>query len=74
MVLDGLAARYFDQCSNFGAVLDMVTDRVCTAMLLLVLSHVYTDYAITFSFLVGLDVGSHWVHMYRYGRLHFPRA
>lgn len=27
---DGFFARWFDQCSNFGAVLDMVTDRyVC---------------------------------------------
>lgn len=24
---DGFFARWFDQCSNFGAVLDMVTDR-----------------------------------------------
>ena len=24
---DGYAARYFDQCSEFGAVLDQITDR-----------------------------------------------
>lgn len=30
---DGFFARWFDQCSNFGAVLDMVTDRYVNACL-----------------------------------------
>lgn len=25
--VDGVVARYFNQCSKFGAVLDMLTDR-----------------------------------------------
>lgn len=32
--LDGYAARYLDQSTRFGAVLDMVTDRCTTACLL----------------------------------------
>ena len=36
---DGHAARLLGQTSQFGAVLDMVTDRLGTNALLLVLSH-----------------------------------
>ena len=36
--LDGRAARYFDQASVYGAVLDMVTDRLSTAGLLTLLA------------------------------------
>ncbi|RYG47216.1 CDP-alcohol phosphatidyltransferase family protein, partial [archaeon] len=34
--LDGVAARHLGQCSRFGALLDMVTDRAATAALLAV--------------------------------------
>ena len=37
--IDGMAARYFGQSSDYGAVLDMVTDRCSTAGFLLLLSH-----------------------------------
>lgn len=47
----------------------MVTDRFCTAGLLVVLSHLFASrhqYAtITFLFLMFLDVVSHWCKMYR---------
>ena len=36
---DGAAARALRQTSAFGAVLDMATDRVCTAGLLALLAH-----------------------------------
>ena len=36
---DGAAARALGQTSAFGAVLDMATDRVCTAGLLALLAH-----------------------------------
>lgn len=61
---DGFFARLCNQCSNFGAVLDMVTDRCSTAGLLLVLSHLYPEYMQLFLFLLVLDFGSHWYHMY----------
>ncbi|KAG0364055.1 CDP-alcohol phosphatidyltransferase-domain-containing protein [Gamsiella multidivaricata] len=62
--VDGQAARYYDQCSKFGAVLDMVTDRCTTACLLCYLASVYKPYALIFQFLIALDVSSHYMHMY----------
>ncbi|KAF9324880.1 CDP-diacylglycerol-inositol 3-phosphatidyltransferase [Podila minutissima] len=62
--VDGQAARYYDQCSKFGAVLDMVTDRCTTACLLCYLASAYPPYAILFQFLIALDVSSHYMHMY----------
>ncbi|KAF9106579.1 hypothetical protein BGX27_009107 [Mortierella sp. AM989] len=62
--VDGQAARYFNQCSKFGAVLDMVTDRCTTACLLCFLASAYPSYALVFQFLIALDVSSHYMHMY----------
>ncbi|KAF9970515.1 CDP-diacylglycerol-inositol 3-phosphatidyltransferase [Modicella reniformis] len=62
--VDGQAARYYDQCSKFGAVLDMVTDRCTTACLLCYLASAYPTYALVFQFLIALDVSSHYMHMY----------
>ena len=50
--------------SNFGAVLDMITDRCSTAGLLFILSHLYPEYLFVFLALLMLDFSSHWVHMY----------
>ncbi|XP_057495335.1 probable CDP-diacylglycerol--inositol 3-phosphatidyltransferase 2 [Actinidia eriantha] len=41
--LDGWFAQKFNQVSTFGAVLDMVTDRISTACLLVILSQVYSN-------------------------------
>ncbi|KAI9311720.1 CDP-alcohol phosphatidyltransferase-domain-containing protein [Dichotomocladium elegans] len=62
--VDGNAARYFDQCSKFGAVLDMVTDRSTTSCLLCFLSLRYPEWTILFQFLISLDFSSHYMHMY----------
>ena len=40
-LFDGIAARHFKQCSQFGAVLDMVTDRCSTCGFLMLLTHIY---------------------------------
>ncbi|XP_059306166.1 probable CDP-diacylglycerol--inositol 3-phosphatidyltransferase 2 [Lycium barbarum] len=61
--LDGWFARKFNQASTFGAVLDMVTDRVSTACLLVILSQVYRPGFIFLS-LLALDISSHWLQMY----------
>ena len=64
--LDGVAARRLGQTSRFGAVLDMVTDRVCTAALLAALAHLYAGpggHHFPFLCLLALDVGAHWVQM-----------
>ncbi|KAI4368297.1 hypothetical protein MLD38_016871 [Melastoma candidum] len=61
--IDGWCARKFNQVSTFGAILDMVTDRISTACLLVILSQVYRP-GLTFLLLLALDIASHWLQMY----------
>ncbi|KAK3412707.1 probable CDP-diacylglycerol--inositol 3-phosphatidyltransferase 2 [Eucalyptus grandis] len=61
--VDGWCARKFNQVSTFGAVLDMITDRVSTACLLVLLSQVYRP-GLSFLLLLALDISSHWLQMY----------
>lgn len=63
--VDGVAARKLGQTSRLGAVLDMVTDRFCTAGLLSVLAALYPAWHWVFTFLMILDIVSHWAQMYR---------
>ncbi|KAF2300092.1 hypothetical protein GH714_008456 [Hevea brasiliensis] len=58
--IDGWCARKFNQVSTFGAVLDMVTDRISTACLLVMLSQTWLG----FVSLLALDIASHWLQMY----------
>lgn len=54
--------------SQFGAVLDMVTDRACTNVLLLELSRLYGDYrwlSFFWTACASLDLVSHWWHMHQ---------
>ena len=62
---DGYFARLLDQCSKLGQVLDMVTDRVSTAVLLVVLTHIDPDksHAWIYTSMLALDFTSHWFHM-----------
>ena len=62
--LDGYAARYFNQSTTFGAVLDMVTDRCTTSCLIVFLSSAWPRWAIVFQGLISLDLASHYMHMY----------
>ncbi|RYO88264.1 hypothetical protein DL764_008759 [Monosporascus ibericus] len=62
--LDGYAARYFEQSTRFGAVLDMVTDRCTTSCLLVFLSSAFPRWAILFQGLISIDFASHYMHMY----------
>ena len=62
--LDGVAARYFEQTTQFGGVLDMVTDRCTTACLLVFLSSAWPRWALLFQGLISLDLASHYMHMY----------
>ncbi|KAK4284860.1 hypothetical protein QN277_001638 [Acacia crassicarpa] len=61
--VDGWCARQFNQVSTFGAVLDMITDRISTACLLVILSQVYKP-GLIFLSLLALDIASHWLQMY----------
>jgi len=65
-LVDGMAARKFDQSSHFGGVLDMVTDRCTTAGFIVVLTWLYTEPAVRFMLIsiLMLDVASHWMSMY----------
>ncbi|KAF2491729.1 hypothetical protein BU16DRAFT_126872 [Lophium mytilinum] len=62
--LDGMAARYFDQETKFGIVLDMVTDRCTTSCLLVFLASAFPRWSIIFQGLISLDLASHYMHMY----------
>ncbi|KAJ7967151.1 CDP-diacylglycerol--inositol 3-phosphatidyltransferase [Quillaja saponaria] len=61
--VDGWCARKFNQVSTFGAVLDMVTDRISTTCILVILSQAYRPGMIFLS-LLALDIASHWLQMY----------
>lgn len=61
---DGHYARKFNQSTQFGAVLDMVTDRCSTCSLIVYLSVLYPDYYIAWQSLISLDLASHYIHMY----------
>jgi len=65
-IADGHAARYLGQCSKFGAVLDMITDRCSTMMLCIVLSHFYPERTYIYGFLTicSLDLVSHYARLY----------
>ena len=66
-LFDGLAARKFDQCSTYGGLLDMVTDRCSTSGLLCVLQREYAQdpkAVLLFTMLILLDISSHWCQMY----------
>ncbi|GMM57563.1 CDP-diacylglycerol--inositol 3-phosphatidyltransferase [Maudiozyma humilis] len=62
--LDGTMARKYNQVSRLGAVLDMVTDRATTAGLLCFLTLAFPAWAVFFQVLLGLDISSHYMHMY----------
>lgn len=61
--VDGWFARKLNQVSTFGAVLDMVTDMISTACLLVILTQVYRP-GLVFLSLLALDIASHWLQMY----------
>lgn len=63
-LFDGMAARRFNQSTKFGAVLDMVTDRVGTNMLYIVLAALEPRYFFFIALLAGGDYASHWAQMY----------
>jgi len=62
-LVDGYAARAFNQCSKYGSVLDMVTDRTSTAGLCALLALLYPAEAFVYLSLIVLDIFSHWFHV-----------
>ena len=57
---DGHAARYLNQGTKFGAMLDMLTDRCATMCLCVVLAMFYPKWALFFQLSMSLDIASHW--------------
>uniref|UniRef100_A0A5S6QPS8 Methyltransf_12 domain-containing protein n=1 Tax=Trichuris muris TaxID=70415 RepID=A0A5S6QPS8_TRIMR len=62
--VDGYAARFFNQSSRFGAMLDMLTDRCTTLCLLCALAVLYPRQLLFFQLFAVLDISSHWLHMH----------
>ena len=60
-VFDGKAARSFDQCTKYGAALDMVCDRASNATLYMILSTIFPRQSFAFYLCFLLDFGSHWL-------------
>ena len=61
---DGHAARYLNQGTKFGAMLDMLTDRCATMCLCVVLAIFYPKWALAFQLSMSLDMASHWLYMH----------
>jgi CDP-diacylglycerol--inositol 3-phosphatidyltransferase len=69
--IDGYLARRLNKVTTYGAMLDMVLDRVSTAALLVILTHFYPAYIKFIISLMLLDIISHFLHIYSallYGR------
>ncbi|XP_053908986.1 CDP-diacylglycerol--inositol 3-phosphatidyltransferase [Cuculus canorus] len=62
--VDGHAARVLGQGSRLGAMLDMLTDRLCSLCLQLNLSLLYPRAAPLFQLSIAADIASHWLHMH----------
>ncbi|KAK2701475.1 CDP-diacylglycerol--inositol 3-phosphatidyltransferase-like isoform X2 [Artemia franciscana] len=61
---DGHAARHFNQSSQFGGMLDMLTDRCMTMALLVTLSTFYPSWVFVFQLSMVIDISCHWIHMH----------
>ncbi|VWU50368.1 CDP-diacylglycerol--inositol 3-phosphatidyltransferase [Hepatocystis sp. ex Piliocolobus tephrosceles] len=59
---DGWAARRYNQTSNFGKILDQITDRLSTVLLYLLNSNVNSEYMIAIGLLMIADIGGHYIH------------
>lgn len=62
--VDGVVARYMNQSTKFGQVLDMLTDRASTTALMCVFIKIYPNDWKVFTGLIVLDVVSHWYQTY----------
>lgn len=61
---DGHAARYFNQSTKFGAILDQLTDRCGTMCLCAVLGYFYPDYMFFFLISMSIDIACHWIYLH----------
>ena len=60
--LDGIAARALNQCSKYGAVLDMLTDRMATLLITFICIQLpNSPLSNLLIFVIILDLVSHWL-------------
>ncbi|KAK1118859.1 hypothetical protein K0M31_014630 [Melipona bicolor] len=62
--VDGHAARYFNQSTKFGGMLDQLTDRVGTMCLLATLCMFYPSYSFWFQLSMAIDISCHWIYLH----------
>ncbi|OAD61289.1 CDP-diacylglycerol--inositol 3-phosphatidyltransferase, partial [Eufriesea mexicana] len=62
--VDGYAARYFNQGTKFGAMLDQLTDRIGTMCLLATLCIFYPSYSFWFQLSMAIDISCHWIYLH----------
>lgn len=62
--IDGNLARHFHQLSRLGAVLDMITDRASTTILITALATLYPSWMPICCLITFIDICSHWTQMY----------
>ncbi|KAI8442319.1 hypothetical protein MSG28_005856 [Choristoneura fumiferana] len=61
---DGHAARYFNQSTKFGGMLDQLTDRAGTAGLMMTLATFYPQYTFWFQMSMAIDITCHWLYLH----------
>lgn len=62
--IDGHAARYYNQSTKFGAILDQLTDRVGTMCLIVTLCLFYPTYTFWFQLSMTIDIACHWIYLH----------
>ncbi|XP_068623642.1 CDP-diacylglycerol--inositol 3-phosphatidyltransferase [Battus philenor] len=62
--VDGHAARYLNQSTKFGAILDQLTDRAGTAGLMMTLATFYPRYTFWFQLSMVIDITGHWMYLH----------
>ena len=62
--VDGHAARYFNQSTKFGGMLDQLTDRIGTMCLLATLCMFYPSYSFWFQLSMAIDISCHWIYLH----------
>ncbi|XP_044763517.1 CDP-diacylglycerol--inositol 3-phosphatidyltransferase [Coccinella septempunctata] len=62
--IDGHAARYFNQGTKFGAMLDQLTDRCGTMCLCAVLAHLYPEHMFWYLLSMCIDISCHWLYLH----------
>jgi len=62
--VDGHAARYYNQTTKFGSILDQLTDRIGTMCLTVTLCLFYPAYTFWFQLSMAIDIACHWIYFH----------